>query len=190
MQKYLLILFLLLCSCNDFIGVWDAYEIKKGDHFSKRDSAIGRRIVGLQAGRHMRFDAYFTSSCLYDTTGFSNDAFDINKLYGFCDANSGIGNSTRIGWRHNGAGKIEIFAYWHRDGEFGFEKLGETEPYIQDEYELWAKNGFYYYRFNNVEFSTPRSVDAEKGVRIRLWFYFGGDKPAPSDMQVFIYEYN
>lgn len=186
-----LILTILLFSCSDFLSTWDAYEIKKGDHFSKR-SGHPIRSMGLQAGRHMRFDAYFTNSCLYDTTGLSKQVFtDINKLYGFCDVNSWVNdNSTRIGWRHNGNGKIEIFAYWHRDGNFGYHKLGETDPYTKDQYELWARNGYYYYRFNDVEFKTERSIDAEHGVRVRLWFYFGGNMTAPNDMQVFIYEYD
>lgn len=193
MRVPLTILFcLLLIGCNDFIGTWDAWEIKKGHNASHR-SGMPTRSIGLQAGRHMRFDAYFTNSCLYDTTGFSKAEFtDINKLYGFCDANSYVNeNSTRIGWRHNGDGKIEIFAYWHSDGKFAFKKLGETVPYQKDEYELWARNGNYFYRFNNVTLDTAvRSKDAEHGVRFRLWPYFGGNLPAPNDIQIFIHEYN
>lgn len=189
MYKYILT-FLLLIGCSDFLNTWDAYEIQKGQHYSTR-TGMPRRLVSLKEGRHLRFDAYFTNSCLYDTAGMGNDAFDINKLYGFTDANSFNGdNSIRIGWRHNSEGKIEVFAYWHRDGKIGWEKLGETSPYAKDQYELWARNGFYYFRFNTVEFSTPRSVDAEQGIRTRMYPYFGGNLPAPNDMQIFIYEYS
>lgn len=187
-MRVLILILLLLGGCNDFIDTWDSYEIRRGEHYSRR-SGMPRRLVSLKDGRHLRFDAYFTNSCLYDTTGMGYDAYDINKLYGFTDANS-TKNSTRIGWRHNGSGTIEVFAYWHRDGRIGFQKLGETYPYKKDQYELWARNGYYYYRFNDVEFSTPRTVDAEQGVRVRLFPYFGGDKKAPNDMTIFILEYN
>lgn len=119
------------------------------------------------------------------------DAYDINKLYGFTDANSLVhDNSIRIGWRHNGAGIIEIFAYWYAGGKRGIEKLGETMPYIQDEYELRARNGYYYFRFNNKEFSTNRKVDAEHGIRVRLFPYFGGNKSAPNDIRISIREHD
>lgn len=191
MKKYILYLIVFLfLGCTDFLDTWDGYEIKKGENFSHR-SGMPRRIIGLQDGRHMRFDAYFTNSNLYDIAEMGVDKYDINKLYGFTDVNSPVDdNSTRIGWRHDGNGKIEIFAYWHRDGDFGFEKLGETSPYEKDEYELWAKNDTYYYRFNNVEFSTKRSVKAEHGLRVRLWPYFGGDADCPNDMIIFIHEYS
>jgi hypothetical protein len=70
------------------------------------------------------------------------------------------------------------------------EKMGETDVYVQDDYELWARNGYYYFRFNSVEFSTPRAKDCEHGIRSRLFPYFGGDEPAPQEIEIFIYEYS
>lgn len=184
MYKYIIFL-LLLVGCNDFIDVWDAYEIKKGEHYSKR-TGMGRRLISLRDGRHLHFKAMFTNSCLYEP---QDD--DINKLYGFTDANSLVHeNSVRIGWRHDGSGQIEIFAYWYKDGVRGIQKLGITTPNIEDEYEIWARNGWYYFRFNQTEFSTERTKDSERGVRTRLFPYFGGNKPAPNDILIFIYEYS
>ena len=185
MNKYIIYLLLLLfTSCNDFIDTWDGYEIKKGEHYSTR-SGMPRRLVSLQSGRHLHFKAKFTNSCLYIP---END--DINKLYGFTDANSLVhDNSVRIGWRHDGQGVIEIFAYWYADGKRGWEKLGETSPYNEDDYEIWARNGWYHFRFNNVEFSTKRTVDNEHGIRSRLFPWFGGNLPAPDDILIFINEY-
>lgn len=184
MYKYILF-FLFLLGCNDFIDTWDGYEIKKGEHSSQRPG-MGKRLISLTDGRHLHFRARFTNSCLYTP---END--DINKLYGFTDANSSVHqNSIRIGWRHNGNGQIEIFAYWYKDGVRGIEKLGSTTSGIEDEYELWARNGWYYFRFNQTEFSTERTKDSEKGIRVRLFPYFGGDLPSPDDMLIFIYEYS
>ena len=180
----LLSLFFLF-NCNDFLDTWDAYDIKKGEHYSTR-SGMPRRLISLTDGRHMHFKAYFTSSCLYQPY-----YDDLNKLYGFTDCNSLVhDNSVRFAWRHDGQGKIEIFAYWYADGKRGMEKMGVTDVYVQDDYEIWARNGYYYFRFNNVEFKTARTKDCERGIRSRLFPYFGGNAPAPQDMQIFIYEYD
>lgn len=186
MYKYILFFFIFLFSgCNDFLDAWEGYEIKKGEHYSHR-TGIPRRLVSLYEGRHLLFQATFTNSCLYTP---END--DINKLYGFTDVNSLVhDNSVRFGWRHDGSGIIEIFAYWYIDGIRGWEKLGETSPYIKDDYEIWARNGWYYFRFNTNEFSIQRSKDAEHGIRNRLFPYFGGDKTAPNDILIFIHEYS
>lgn len=180
----LFFLFVLFLGCNDFIDVWEGYEIRRGEHYSHR-TGMPRRVISLQAGRHLHFEARFTNSCLYTP---END--DINKLYGFTDANSLVhDNSVRFGWRHDGQGTIEIFAYWYTDGKRGWEKLGTTLPYVIDDYEIWARDDWYYFRFNNIEFSTKRTVNSEHGIRSRLFPYFGGDRPAPNDILIFIHEY-
>lgn len=185
MKNLILCLLILLGGCNDFLDTWDAWDIDKGDHYSHR-SGMPRVMGGTpMSGRHMRFDARFTSSTLYQPY-----YDDINKLYGFTDTNSGVHqNSVRFGWRHDGNGKIEIFAYWYADGERGFHKMGETDIETPDQYEIWARNGVYWFRFNDVEFVTKRFKDAEHGLRKRLWPYFGGDAAAPNDIQIFIKEY-
>lgn len=173
----------LFSNCRDFLDTWDGYEIRKGEHYSRR-SGMPRRIVSLFEGRHLEFEARFTSSCLYQPY-----YDDLNKLYGFTDCNSGVHeNSVRFAWRHNGKGKIEIFAYWYVEGTRGFYKMGETEIEIPDTYEIWAKNDSYYFRFNNVEFSTPRLKNCDHGLRVRLFPYFGGNAPAPNDMLILIFE--
>lgn len=185
MKKLLFILFLLLSSCTDFIDTWDAYIIDKGEHYSHR-AGLPRRLVSLTDGRHMRFDAYFTNSCLYEVM---DD--DVHKLYGFTDANSLVhDNSARFGWRHNGNGRIEIFAYWYADGVRGIYKLGETDPYTQDRYEIWARDGQYNFSFNNLQFITKRDHSMEKGIRVRLFPYFGGNRPAPHSIKIFIREHS
>lgn len=134
----------------------------------------------------MSFDARFTKSCLYTP---KDD--DINKLYGFTDCNSNVhDNSVRFGWRHNGSGTIEIFAYWYVDGLRGFSKMGETTPDATDQYEIWARDDKYTFRFNGTEFSVRRTKNCEKGLRIRLFPYFGGNERAPDNIVIFIYEHS
>jgi hypothetical protein len=184
MKKFIVFALLILASCNDFLDTWDGYEIKKGDHYSHR-SGMPRGIGTFMSGRHMKFDAIFTSSTLYQPY-----YDDINKLYGFTDANATVHeNSVRFGWRHDGKGSIEIFAYWYADGKRGFHKMGETQIETTNQYELWAKDDTYYFRFNNVEFETERHTKSEHGLRKRLWPYFGGNAAAPNEMLILIYEY-
>jgi hypothetical protein len=181
----ILVALFIAYTCRNFLDNWDSYEIKKGDHFSKR-KGMPRRLVSLQDGRHMHFKAQFLSTCFYQP--FYDD---INKLYGFTDCNSSIhDNSIRFGWRHDGKGKIEIFAYWYANGKSGYHKLGSTEVDVVDDYELWAKGDKYYFRFNEIEFETPRSIDCNKGLRVRCFPYFGGDAPAPQQMSIKIYEFS
>jgi hypothetical protein len=186
MKKILLFSILIgLFNCNDFLDTWDGYVIKKGDHYSRR-SGMPRRLISLQDGRHIKFQTRFTSSCLYEPY-----YDDINKLYGFTDCNSSIHeNSVRFGWRHDGKGNIEIFAYWYVDGKRGFQKMGETQINIPDEYEIWSKGNEYYFRFNNNEFTTPRTKDCIHGIRARCFPYFGGDASAPQEITIFIYEFS
>lgn len=179
-MRYLL--FFMLISCTDYIGTWDGYEIKQGQHFSRR-SGLPPRLVSLKDGSKLEFKAKFTSSCLYTS---SNN--DLNKLYGFADCNSTVHhNSARFAWRHNQRGQIEIFAYWYDGGLRGFKKLGETVPYREDSYSILAGED-YSFCFNGVEFKAPRSKKCNRGIRIRLFPYFGGNYPAPNDILIMIYE--
>lgn len=186
MKRLILAILIMLSSCNDFLDTWEGYVIEKGKHYSKR-SGMPRRLVSLQDGRHMLFKARFTTSCLYTPV---DD--DIHKLYGFTDCNSTVHeNSVRFGWRHNGFGVIEIFAYWYNGGKLFYKYMGDTyPPHRVDEYELWTRDDEYYFRFNEVVFTTSRSKDCRHGVRTRLFPYFGGNKPAPQEMMIFIFEYS
>ena len=186
MKKLLFIVFLFINStCNDFLDTWEGYVIPQGEHPSHR-SGMPSRIINLKDGRHLLFDAKFLPSCLYDP---QND--DINKLYGFTDCNSEVHeNSTRFGWRTNKDQRIEIFAYWYTDGQLGFQSMGFTSPNKIDQYEIWAKVDFYYFRFNQTEFTTVRTKNCVHGIRVRLYPYFGGDLRAPHQMEFEIYEYD
>lgn len=176
------LIFLCLISCTDFLDTWDAYEIKKGNHYSQR-SGLPPRVVSLRSGNYMQFKARFTTSCLYIPY-----YDDINKLYGFTDCNSLVHqNSARIGWRHKD-GVIEIFAYWYVDGKRGFKKLGETTIYTADTYSILIDDNNMVFTFNTTTHVVPRSKSCERGVRARLYPYFGGNEPAPQDIKIYIYE--
>lgn len=176
-------------ACNDFLNTWEGYCIDKGDHNSKR-CGTPARIINLKDGRVMKFDARFGDGCLYDINKTDGEG-DLNKLYGFTDCNSTVHeNSVRFAWRHDGKGVIEIFGYLYKGGKRKYWKMGETSQYKADSYELIAKHDMYYFRFNDKDTTLLRSKDCEHGVRTRLYPYFGGNRPAPNDMIVFIKEYD
>ena len=133
----------------------------------------------------MLFDASFSASCLYVP---KND--DINKLYGFTDCNSLIHeNSVRFGWRVNSDERIEIFAYYYVDSHLNYKSMGFTGPNMVNHYEIWAKDGTYWFRFNSEIFETLRVKNCVKGIRFRAFPYFGGNETAPHDMEIEILEY-
>lgn len=171
----------LIWWCYLLFGYWSIYKIKKNHHYSKR---LIYRAKAYKEGRHMLFKARFTESCLYKVI---DD--DIHKLYGFTDTDSLVHeNSVRFGWRHDGKGYIEIFAYWYSNGQRGFKKLGETIPGQIDTYEIWAKEYTYFFRFNDDTYMYLRPPRPEHGLRLRLYPYFGGNLVAPNDMTIHIHE--
>jgi len=181
--KYLWLIFLSF-GCNDFLNTWDGYVIDQGDHYSHRDGMLPR-LINLKDGRHLLFDASFSASCLYVP---KND--DINKLYGFTDCNSLIHeNSVRFGWRVNSDERIEIFAYYYVDSHLNYKSMGFTGPNMVNHYEIWAKDGTYWFRFNSEIFETLRVKNCVKGIRFRAFPYFGGNETAPHDMEIEILEY-
>lgn len=176
-------LLLLFFGCNDFLNTWEGYVIEKGAHYSHR-SGMPPRLASLFDGRHLLFQAQFFKNCIYAPLDSS-----INKLYGFTDCNSLVhSNSVRFGWRVRADSTIDLFAYWYRDKKLGYHFLGNTKINTSDEYEIWAKQDEYYFRFNDVEFTTERTKECVHGIRERLFPYFGGTDPAPQQMQIEVIE--
>lgn len=183
LSKVLILFFLV--GCNDFLNTWDGYVIEEGAHYSHRDG-MPPRVASLFDGRHMDFDASFTPSCIYVPEDSS-----INKLYGFTDCNSLVHqNSARFGWRVRADSSIDLYAYWYMSGMRGDHYMGNTKVNNVDQYEIWALQDYYYFRFNDKEYTTYRSKRCVHGVRERLFPYFGGTPVAPHRMIIRILEVN
>lgn len=164
------------------MGKW--YTINEGDHY-----ASNKPLISITTSNIMRFNAIFDGRCLYNLNILSEDMYDINKLYGATDCFSSIHqNSYRFGWRHDGNSSIEIYAYWYRDGVRGSHLMGSTIPNYYDSFELGTIGNNYYFSFNGEEFLTERSKSCNGGIRFRAFPYFGGNKPAPNDMSIYIEE--
>lgn len=180
--KTLAILFILtlpMISCESFDEVYpyEVYSIKKGQHYSTK------KISSLQTdGIH--FIARFDESAIYQTKTTENQ-YDINKLMGFSDLNSRHqDNSARFGWRW-AEGSLQIFSYVYVDGERMSEHLGDV-PLNQDvEFMLLLTDESYVFSMNGEEgITVPRTARQSKGISYMLYPYFGGDEPAPQDIDI------
>jgi hypothetical protein len=178
-----LCLLLTACSNDGQFEKDKTYTIKQGAHKSEPiylPTKTGKRWIN--------FTANFDATCLYSLEGMGEDALDINKLYGLSICGSDpTQNSTRFGWRHNGNGAIEVFAFWHINGHFDYYKIGETLPGIVDSYQLGILSTSYEYYFNDTHLTVPKSLSCSSS-NYRSFPWFGGNLAAPNTMYIYIYE--
>lgn len=166
------------------------YLIKKGNHYSN-----GRLNFGLTFKKKISFRAKFDSSCLYGALG-NNDEYDINKLFGFSTTWFHHKQSGRVGWRCIDGKNIQLLTYSYNKGKSEISEhdiLGIVEPdemfycTIEDtekEYVYTFKRGF--------DNEVVRKTDVKQKdwflFHYKLFFYFGGNQPAPHDMIVYLDE--
>jgi hypothetical protein len=176
---------LMACSKSDSIveapgnAEYRAYIIPKGQHY-----AAGNNFRILEK-RSLHFKVRFDSSCIYSTV-LSENASDINKLYGFSDCGSNHQeNSARFGWVWNGRA-IELHAYCYTEGSRVSKSLGTVS--IGQETELWlvAEPGKYVFTMGGKNEVMKRTCSSEQDAAYLLFPYFGGNEVAPHDVKVFI----
>ena len=176
----LIILGLLMFGCNPFaVEPHAAYIIEAGQH-------EGKHPVVSFAKRDLTFRVNWNTSQIYDL-GNENQA-DINKLYGIT-SDKIHQNSARIGWRAVGD-EIEVFAYWYKNGERGWESLGFTHPGTLDEFRVSVKDNKYVFTFTKMlpdkgysKTVVVEGVDKKFFLNSYIAFpYFGGDEVAPHRM--------
>lgn len=191
-MKLIFSILLVTClACTEPDG-WYGYWIHEGEHASIPND-FDKLLQSQVNSRHLRFDAWFSEGCDYDLTVLGSDSTDFNKLYGMTDCNKSIhDHSARFVWRHIGNDSIEIYNYVYRAGKLVTpRKMGTTTLHKKNEYEIWAKNDWYKFRFDDYRDSIRRTVDWDHGCsRVRLWPWFGGNRTAPNDILIVIYEYN
>jgi hypothetical protein len=150
---------------------YDEYEISKGDHYSTKNDSPFKWKFGF-APKTLRFEAIFGQGCNYE----DNNSGDINKLYGISYGLDNHYRSVRIGWKYNANLKV----------------IEQFEPVF---FTIWKLKSA-----NDVRLSvsdsekTERRIDIIKGIdsetiRLKQFPFFGGNKPAPRDMRIFIREY-
>lgn len=170
---------------------YTVYHILKGWHYSIRDNTfIPFPFKFSFAPKFLRFVAVFGEGCDYD----DNNKGDINKLYGVSYGIDPHWRSVRIGWRWNENLKvIELFAYSYVKGKRVVKFISSVALLEQIEFQI-----FYSATSNAVRINARTNDDSFVNVnvdeidrspfRFKLWPYYGGNKPAPNYMKIFIKE--
>ena len=155
------------------------YTIKKGDQYCDLN---GLRSVKLT---EMKFVVKFDSSAIYQTT-LAENQYDINKLYGFSDNNSGHHQySARFGWRWSD-GALRLFAYVYNNGAVLSQELTTIGIGEEINCSIQVSNSGYVFNVNETTVRLPRLAATEKGDGYQLYPYFGGDEKAPHDISIWI----
>jgi hypothetical protein len=167
---------------------YDTYVIKKGKHYSKRNGSIFNWKISL-TGETLKFRVIFSDGCNYNEEGLGGD---INKLYGISYGFDNHYRSVRVGWKYNSnLGVIEIYSYAYGKGKRYIKKLFYTALYDETEFVIKrdSSNSVSITAFNGKNHYIDIIKDIDKSwIRFKQWPYFGGDKPAPEKMKIFIRE--
>lgn len=168
----------ILFSCEEVVdNITEEYTVKEGKHYSTY-------AVEMLQSDVLTFNAYFDETAEYNLE--SVDQWDTNKLFGFADCNSHHHeHSARFGWRWLD-GKIDIIAYCYVSGERVIEKIGETAPNTKNYYQIKLTDDAYEFTFDDETVSIQRNKPCDRGVYYLLFPYFGGNNPAPHDINIFI----
>jgi hypothetical protein len=176
----------------------EAYTIKKGSHFA---NLLHRFVIPLTfnvASRRMRWEIIFGKGCDY----IDNNAGDINKL---CGVSYGLDNhwrSVRIGWNYSRANNmIQLFSYVYVKGIrkehylcdvplyeeiiVCLDHLPETEQVVIQIYDAQG----HHMPLGPLETTSWIVQGIDKSwIRIKQYPYYGGNKPAPNDMTIYVME--
>lgn len=141
-------------------------------------------VLARRASMFTVVKAVFDQTCIYEIAG--PDQYDINKLFGLYFG--GQDHSARFGWNSNG-GRIDIYAYMHKNGKIESKKLLDCAP--NEPVELSLKVTPTDYEFTATKRDGERA--RMKSQRTKSWYsflvyrgypYFGGNQTAPHDMRM------
>lgn len=178
----LLILSCSLCACNESIDIdpetgFEIFTISQGQHSSiTRNEAFSG--TGIQA------TAIFDESAIYTLEDPQNQA-DINKLVGFSDCQQHHqSESARFGWRWY-EDELQILAYVYNEGQLKYELMGSIPLNQEINLQLLLTEDSYIFSGDGLQdVTTARTTTCEAGENYWLWPYFGGDEPAPHNVEV------
>ncbi|HYC39898.1 MAG TPA: hypothetical protein VEB63_05360 [Chitinophagaceae bacterium] len=155
------------------------YSIPAGQHYA---SSSVYRPIDLQ---DLRFIVKFDSSAVYQTQDPSNQE-DINKLYGFSDNGAHHHQySARFGWNWV-RNALRLYGYVYNNGQRMHQEITPIE--IGREYycSLRVTSDKYIFTVNSIVAELPRSSGSARAQGYQLFPYFGGDEPAPHQIDIWI----
>jgi hypothetical protein len=155
------------------------YTIRAGQHYS--DQSVYKQTNYTE----LKFIVKFDSSAIYQTIDPGNQ-YDVNKLYGFSDNNEGHQNfSARFGWRWSD-GALRLFGYIYNNAAMSFEELGTINIGTEYTCSIKVTAANYIFTLSNTSKTLPRASASASAVGYQLYPYFGGDEPAPHDINIWI----
>jgi hypothetical protein len=175
------LIFLVSASCHnpDILprnkDKFKTYLIKEGKHHCSH-------LIKATDEEILDFDAVFNESARYYIGG-DYEQSNINKLLGFTDCGPGVhDNSARFGWRWFND-RLEILAYCYIEGVRHEEFLTTVEFNEENNYKLYIQDDKYVFQVNGHVASIQRSCTGSR-KKYYLYPYFGGQKPAPHDIEI------
>jgi hypothetical protein len=183
----LLLIFLALFSgCRKSDGLpaqpdnsFEKYILLKGNNFADKNKYKALDITGVH------FITKFDSSAIYQNV-LPENQYDINKLYGFADNNAAHNRfSARIGWRWSD-GALRLFGYVYNAGQVESEEITAIAIGKEINCSITIIPGFYVFRVDHHTIQMPRQSTTVKVKGYQLYPYFGGDEPAPHDINIWI----
>jgi len=155
------------------------FTIKKGQHFAEGNAY---KAVELS---EMKFVVKFDSTAIYRTAASENQ-YDINKLYGFSDNNADHHQySARFGWRWSN-NALRLFAYIYNNGSVLSKELKAISIGTEVTCSIMVTSTSYIFTVDGISQGLPRLASTPKAKGYQLYPYFGGDEPAPHDVNVYI----
>ena len=187
---FALLLGLLVQDCSElYENPEQVYLIEEGRHDSKVVAGfVGDKLRTLKSST-LRFTARFDESARYNLGNKNQE--DINKLFGFADANSmHHDNSIRFGWRYSAQkDQVEIFAYAYQNGQMNFEYITDLQIGANALFQINLTDESYELAVNGDHTVTMERKGKDKlGVYYLLFPYFGGNETAPHDIRIYINE--
>lgn len=162
------------------------YIIKKGNNYSS-----GRLFPRLTRKDTLAYKVKFFDNAIYLTADPYNQ-MDINKLFGLSESwfpGSHHDNSARFGWRYNAKRhELELLAYIYENGKLFYIHLEDVELLRMYECKLeMSEDGYHFYINGKVMYWYPRPRRLGNW-KYYLYPYFGGDEPAPHDINLYLKE--
>lgn len=171
---------LLALGCEPEAELMRTFVIRKGEHYAHP------RVVESLQSRTLVFDAMFNETAIYHF-GYLAWQSNKNKLLGFSDCNSlHHENSARFAWQWFNE-RLEVYAYCYANGERIESFVGVVDLNKFSRYRIEIKEDHYTFILNNERpVYIKRGNRCDRGVYYMLWPYFGGQVPAPHDVEIFI----
>ena len=155
------------------------FTIRAGQHF-----ADGNAYKSIET-QELKFSVKFDSSAIYRSFLPINQ-YDINKLYGFSDNNAGHHQfSARFGWRWSD-NALRLFAYVYNNGVVVSKELGSVTIGKEVNCGIKVYGPAYIFSCEEIIEYLPRTSTTPLAKGYLLYPYFGGDEPAPHDINIWI----